>query len=87
MKRMWLNEFKIAIISKDIQKIDSLISSMPQFKEIREMEETFYLFRQADELLNTLKNETAISMKKIRDTISFVESTQTPGSFRLNILQ
>ncbi|WP_345980118.1 hypothetical protein [Sulfurimonas sp. HSL3-2] len=87
MKRMWLNEFKAAIVTKDTKKIDDLMTSMPQFEDISEMEEAFYLFQQADKLLKDLKNETSITMKKIKDNISFLESTHTEETSRLNILQ
>ena len=87
MKRMWLNEFKAAIVTKDTKKIDALMESMPQFKELSEMEEAFYLFQQADQLLKDLKNETSMTMKKIKDNISFLDSTHTEDTPRLNILQ
>lgn len=84
---MWLNEFKAAIVTKDTKKIDDLMTSMPQFEDLSEMEEAFYLFQQADKLLKDLKNETSITMKKIKDNISFLESTHTEETSRLNILQ
>ena len=84
---MWLNEFKVAIIEKNIKKIDSLIASMPEFESIDEMEEAFYLFKSADELLNTLKDETAKTMKKIKDNIAFIESTHTKNPPKLDIMQ
>ncbi|WP_345993164.1 hypothetical protein [Sulfurimonas sp. HSL-1716] len=84
---MWLNEFKVAIVTKDTKKINSLMASMPQFEELAEMEEAFYLFQQADKLLNELKDETAKTMKKLRDNISFIESTYTKNTSKLDIMQ
>lgn len=84
---MWLNEFKAAIVTKDTKKIDDLMTSMPQFEDLSEMEEAFYLFQQADKLLNDLKNETSHTMKKLKDNISFIESTHTEETSRFNVLQ
>lgn len=84
---MWLNEFKAAIVTKDVKKIDALMGNMPQFQELSEMEEAFYLFQQADKLLNDLKNDTSNTIKKIKDNISFIESTYTEDTPRFNILQ
>ncbi len=84
---MWLGEFKVAIITKDIQKIDKLIPQMPQFEALDEMQEAFYLFKQAEELLHNLKDETAIAMKKVKDSIRYMESTSIDAAPKLDIMQ
>ena len=84
---MWINEFKVAIITKDTKKIDQLIMNMPQFETLEEMQEAFYLFNHARELLESLKNETAQSMKKIKDTIRYIESTNAKTPSKLDIMQ
>lgn len=87
MRQMWLNEFKVAIVSKNTDKINDLVINMPQFEELSEMEEAFFLFQQAEKLLNDLKNETSTTMKKIKDNISFIESTYTKNTPKLDIMQ
>ena len=62
------------------------MTNMPQFKDLGEMEEAFYLFQEADKLLNELKNETLRTMKKIRDNISFINSTHTINATKLDIM-
>jgi hypothetical protein len=84
---MWLNEFKIALISQDIDKMTLLLAKMPQFSSLQEMEEVFYLFKQAEKLLHELKDETALAMKKLKDTICYIESTHTNSSSKLDIIQ
>lgn len=84
---MWINEFKIAIITKNPQEIDRLALQMPKFESLEEMQEVFYLLGHAKKLLENLKNETALSMKKIKDTISYIESTSTINSTKLDIMQ
>ncbi len=84
---MWLNEFKVALTSKDTKKINELLTDMPQFEELSQMEEAFYLFKQAETLLNELKDETLQTMNKIKSNISFIESTYTKNSTKLDIMQ
>ena len=84
---MWNNEFKLAILNKDTKRIDLLLTQMPKFETLEEMQEAFYLFNHARELLEGLKDETAKSMKKINETIRYIESTSTEIPSKLDIMQ
>lgn len=84
---MWLSEFKVALITKDTKEIDKLILAMPQFETLDEMQEAFYLIKHAKELLESLKDETVKSMKKIKDTIRYLETTQPNNIQKLDIIQ
>ncbi len=84
---MWINEFKLSIINKDIKQVDLLITQMPEFETLEEMQEAFYLFNHARELLEGLKEETAKSMKKIKETIRYIESTSIKNPAKLDIMQ
>ncbi len=84
---MWNNEFKLAILNKDTKQIDLLLTQMPKFETLEEMQEAFYLFNHARELLEGLKDETAKSMKKIKETIRYIESTSTEIPSKLDIMQ
>lgn len=85
---MWMNEFKVALIEKNVKALDTLILQMPQFETLDEMEEAFYLMNHARELLENLKNDTARTMKKIKENIRYIESTQqTHSSLKLDIIQ
>jgi hypothetical protein len=84
---MWNNEFKLAILNKDTKQIDLLLTQMPQFETLEEMQEAFYLMNHARELLEGLKDETAKSMKKIKETIRYIESTSTEIPAKLDIMQ
>lgn len=84
---MWSNEFKVALITKNTKELDKLILEMPQFETLDEMQEAFYLLNHAKELLESLKDETAQSMKKIKDTIRYLELTQPNNIQKLDIIQ
>ena len=73
---MWLNDFKIAIIEKDTQKIDKLLDETPKFTELKDMQEASYLMREAFELIHKLKDETGATMTQLKKNMDFLDSTQ-----------
>lgn len=83
--RMWLTDFKIALATKDTEKLDSLLSVMPQFSDLNEMEEAAYLLKEAFELLQNLQNETKNSMLQLKKNINFLKSTHSDEAPKLNI--
>ncbi|QOY55935.1 hypothetical protein HUE87_11925 [Candidatus Sulfurimonas marisnigri] len=82
---MWLTRFKIAIIEKNIDKLNELMEELPKLEEKREIEEAIYLLREASELIYTLKDETSASMKLIKKNLQFLRSTDIPTSKKLDI--
>jgi hypothetical protein len=82
---MWLKELQIAVIEKNIQKIDNLLDTTPNFEKSDEVKQAAYLLREALELLYTLKDETARDMQKLKKHIDFMDSTKSSNSFKLDI--
>ncbi len=82
---MWLDKLKIAIIEKNTDNLDKLLDETPKFNDKKEMQEAAYLLREALELLYTLKDETALTMSKLKKNIDFLRSTQTSTATRLDI--
>jgi hypothetical protein len=83
---MWLQEFKIALIEKDAQKLEELAGANLQFDTVEEMQEAMYLMKQAQELLNKLKDDTALSMQQLQQNIDFLKETQVPVANKLDII-
>ncbi len=75
---MWLNKLKIAIVEKNTDILNELMDTLPQLENSKEIEQALFLIREASELVHTLKDETSLSMKKIKKNIDFLKSTQTP---------
>ena len=76
---MWINRFKIAIIEKDADSINALLDVMPEFNgvdDLKEMEEVMALLEEAFALMQSLRNATAVSMRQIKQNLSFLKSTQ-----------
>lgn len=82
---MWIQEFKIALIEQDTQKLGTLIDADLHFDTTEEIEEAMYMIKEAQKLLNELKNETAISMKQLKKNINFLNATQSPVVNKLDI--
>ncbi len=83
--QMWVNKLQIAIIEKNTDNIDNLLDNMPKFRTKEEMISAQYLLREALELLYTLKDETALTMKQLKKSIDFLKSTEYHTSNRLDI--
>ena len=82
---MWLNKFKIAIVSKDTEGISELLNNRPDFSDVSKMKEAMHLIKEASSLLQELKNDTSISMKQIKKNIDFLKVTQLNQSSKLDV--
>lgn len=83
---MWLNELKIALIEKDIEKLEELSNVKLKFETMEEMQEALYLIQEAEQLLTTLKNKTAMSMQQLKKNIDFLNATQSHEPNKLDII-
>lgn len=82
---MWLNSLKIAIIEKNTDKINELLENLPQLEDKEDIEQAIYLLREASELVHTLKDETATTMKLLKKNMNFLKSTETQKINKLDI--
>jgi len=83
--RMWLNQLKVAVIQKDIKLLESLLSSVPTFESEEEVQNAFYLLKEASAVVESLKDETATSMTQVKKNIDFLKSTHSMGKGTLDI--
>lgn len=72
----WSDRLKVALVAKDTNAISQLLDAMPEFTSLEEMQEAFYLLKQANTLLQTLKADTLTQMNQIKKNIDFLNSTQ-----------
>lgn len=82
---MWLNEFKKALILEEFEKLDKLISSIPQFQTIDEMEEAAYLLQQSLILAESEKSAALTVLQQIKTTLEFLKSTDSTLPSSLNL--
>ena len=83
---MWINEFKIALIEKNTQKLEKLVDADLKFDSIEEIEEAMYLIKEANKFFTKLKDETVISMNHLRKNIDFLRATQSPLENKIDII-
>ncbi|WP_373026374.1 hypothetical protein [Sulfurimonas sp.] len=76
VKLMWLKELQIAIIEKDTQKIDELVSVPLKFDRVEDANSAMYLLAEASKLLHELKDETKQTMIQLKKNIDFLNSTK-----------
>lgn len=84
---MWLDNFKVAFIQNDIDKLEHLANNMPKFETLEQMQEALQLIDNARTKVNKLKEQTLADMNKIKQTISFVKSTLAQNEHKLDIMQ
>ncbi len=82
---MWLKKLQISIIEKDPEKIDTLVQNMPHFESVDEMKSASSLVKEALKLLNNLKDETAITMRRLQQHKDFLNATLHSQTNRLDI--
>ena len=83
--QMWLNKLKIAIIEKNTKALGALLEEIPSFEDKKDIEQAAYLLREAASMVESMRNETAASMKQIKKNLDFLSSTGTTASKKLDI--
>lgn len=84
-QQMWLKELEIAVIEKNIDKIDELLKSQIEFSNINDAKRAQYLLAEASELLHKMKNETSAIMKQLKRNIDFLKVSERKNPSRLDI--
>ena len=82
---MWLHELKIAIVEKDINKLNLLLDDIPQLEKPEETDSALCLLEEASTIVLDLKESTAASMAQMKKNINFLESTQAPSANKFDI--
>jgi len=85
---MWLKALEIAIVEKDVQKIEALLNeslSHETFATVDEMKKAQYLLLEASKLLNELKNQSEATMKQLKKNMDFMKVSEQKSPNRLDI--
>ncbi|WP_457746342.1 hypothetical protein [Sulfurimonas sp.] len=83
---MWLTKLQIAIVEKNTELIDILVSQMPKFETKEEMESAAVLIKEALKLLHKLKDETGDSLKKLKKHKDFLNSTRVNKTAKFDVI-
>lgn len=82
---MWLKKFELAIIERDIPKIDELLSSNVTFENVGDMQRATYLIEEALKLVHEFKNQTKVAMVQMKKNIDFLKATEEKAPSKLDI--
>ena len=72
----WLDNFKIAVIEEDSNKISSLLSSMPNFNSIEDCRKAMALIEEARSCFVKKKDKLAEQMRQIETSKKFLLSSK-----------
>lgn len=82
---MWLDHLKIAIVEKDIDKINTLLEDLPDLENPQELDSAICLLKEAEKLMYSLQNETEKSMQQMKKNMNYLKSTQDKRTSGLDI--
>ena len=82
---MWLNSLQIAIIERDVDKLDKILEENSNLSDKKDIEKAMYLLKEAAELVYELKDDTATTMTQLKKNINFLRSTEVQMSNKLDI--
>lgn len=71
----WIEQFKIALIEEDEERLNALIGSMPRFEDLETLVRAQRLVAQALELFEQRKKEIAGRMREIELSRKFLVSS------------
>lgn len=74
MKNKWLQEFKIALIEENLDRLTALHEEMPQFATLAEAQEAKALIAQAMELFQNASDTTKTAMEQMQKALKFQRS-------------
>ena len=82
---MWLNQLKIAVVQKDVALLGSLLEEIPTLEDAKEIEQARFLLKEATEIVQKLKDDTAASMVQMKKNIDFLNSTKSDKTSKFDI--
>ena len=77
MQQKWLEAFKIAIIEKNFEKIETLLEEMPEIKSIGDLKTSVALINEAKKLLAQEQTQLKEKMGKIQKSKQFLASEES----------
>ena len=82
---MWLNKLKIAVVEKNIDKLNELMENLPQLEKKEEIEQAIYLLKEATSLVQGLHDDAQVSMIQMKKNITFLQATERQKTSSLDI--
>jgi hypothetical protein len=74
LQQKWLEDFKIAIIEKNFEQIETLLAQMPEIKSINDLKSSVALINEAKKLLAQEQKILRENMDKIQKSKKFLSN-------------
>ena len=82
---MWLNQLKIAIVEKNVNKLNELMDNLPQLEKKEELDQAVCLLKEATTLVEGLQEDTKSSMVQMKKNLTFLKVTEAAKKSALDI--
>lgn len=82
---MWLSNLKKALILQEFATLEHLITHMPAFDSLDEMEEAAYLLQNTMTLLESERLNTLTALSQLKNTIDFLKATENTPVSTINL--
>ena len=85
MSQQWLNDFKIALINEEFEKLQTLSTKIPNFASEHELIEAHALVLEALEKATIFRQESSQDLQKVKKQLHFVHTQIDDPTFSQNI--
>jgi len=82
---MWLNDLKVALVLQDTKKMEQLLDNIPTLDNLEDIKQAKLLIDQMLEVVTQKKEQTTLSMQKIRKNLDFLNATASHKKHKLDI--
>jgi len=76
----WLRELRIAVIEKDIEKLDILTVELPLLETFQDKKDALFLLGEALVILQNGREDTKKALTQLRKNINFLNVTKEVGT-------
>jgi hypothetical protein len=81
----WINQLKVAVVQKDVLLLSKLLDDIPTLSDPKEIEMVLYLIEEAKKTVIELREETRLSMIKVKKNIDFLNATAPQKKAKFDI--
>ncbi len=81
MSTKWLEKFKIAIIEKDFERLETLLDEMPEIKDINQLRSAVSLINESKKLIAKEQKVLKENMSKIQKGKKFLNTYHQETTF------
>ena len=82
---MWIKQLKIAIVEKDINKLNELLDNIPELEKEEDIDSAITLLNEATKFVTLLQDSTQHSLQQMQNHRKFLKVTDDKKPSSLDI--